>query len=66
MLATADDFGLVKLFDYPATGKYAKFKKYIVSCLVLLPFGTLGLTMRCRGIQHTLRTCGSLHTTSTL
>ena len=30
ILATADDFGLVKLFDFPVTTPYAKHKKYMV------------------------------------
>ncbi|UJR29986.1 hypothetical protein I4U23_017533 [Adineta vaga] len=28
VLATADDFGLVKLFEFPVKGKFAKFKRY--------------------------------------
>lgn len=30
ILATADDFGMVKLFDFPVTTPYAKHKKYLV------------------------------------
>lgn len=26
---TGDDFGLVKLFDFPCTGKHAKFKEHV-------------------------------------
>ncbi|KAH3854417.1 hypothetical protein DPMN_096959 [Dreissena polymorpha] len=29
VIVTADDFGLVKLFNYPAVGKFSKFKRYV-------------------------------------